>query len=493
MVLDAIFTFCISPKHVDIYENELIMERKNMYLSYTSGTDVFQHKTEKQEIYIVGLCVDTYGEIERENICEQLLQGAPNIDELFIRTNRLAGKYVVIFFDRNDCYLFGDATGSIQINYCYDDNMLYVASTDQVVALICNKVVSERAKKVRNGSALSQGMPGDMTMFDEVRVLLPNHYLDVSAKSAVRVPMKLPKVNNLVDYDYLIRKSIFFVENTVKEYKKRYELICPLTSGYDSRVVFSFLKEAILNLECYTFWHPSFTEKTDDLYIADQICKKYNVRYTQVHDLKATEGFCNEIKKYYGKFVENTTIDLAYTLRKTFEQKAIINGDIIDQVGKSLLGNSLPYYFATPRFFQCKIHNTEKFARDELSVYLKEIEKEQNPEQIFDLFAIENRCGRWAVQSGTIYSLAGVPSLNIFNSREILLLWMAIPRKLRVKKYIHNKVLKEKDSKLLEIPFNPSSKTDIMKKNPYVFLLATYAKYIIQEVRKKVYENPGCI
>src|SRR5690606_40886783 len=48
---------------------------------------------------------------------------------------------------------------------------------------------------------------------------------------------------------------------------------------------------------------------------------------------------------------------------------------------------------------------------------------------IYDLFAIENRLGRWASQGNMIYSAAGIVNLNIFNCREIIESWMQIPRR----------------------------------------------------------------
>ena len=489
-VLDALFTFVFSPKAVEDLGKVIPVWGETMYLSYTKGTDIFQYQTLGHELLIIGFCVDSHGEIQREDIGEVLLKDNPNIDALYERANRLSGKYIVIYSDERGRYLFGDATGSLQINFFFEGESLYVASTDKMIASLCKLPLSDRSKKIRAGAALSQSLPGDMTMYDGVRTLLPNHYLRVSDKAVIRTPIPLPHINNEEDnYKGCIENSIFLIDSTVKEYQKRYDLICPLTSGYDSRVVFSFLNKHVSDLECFTFWHPGFTLETDDLHIPDQICKIYGVQYSQIHDLIAPKDYSFAIKAYAGEYINPGTIDLAYTLRTAFPQKAIVTGDIIDQVGKSLLGNSLPECFATERFFQCKIHNTEKLAREELKHYLDEIKSFGCFKQVYDLFAIENRCGRWATQGGTMYSLMSVPALNIFNCREILSLWMAIPRKLRVGKYIHKMILKEIAPQLCDIPFNPSNKTDLLKQNPYTFLMATYLKHIIQIISQAKYDK----
>ena len=149
-------------------------------------------------------------------------------------------------------------------------------------------------------------------------------------------------------------------------------------------------------------------------------------------------------------------------------------------MGKSLLGNAIPTYLASSSYFQCKIHNRAKESSNELKRYIRELRAAGEGENIFDLFAVENRCGRWCSQGGAIYSLMGVCSVNIFNCRELILDWIRVPRKLRVNKAIHRHIFLHNDANLLNFPFNPSEERHkFLKENWVLFYIATYIKQFL--------------
>lgn len=86
---------------------------------------------------------------------------------------------------------------------------------------------------------------------------------------------------------------------------------------------------------------------------------------------------------------------------------------------------------------------------------------------------------RWATLYSMMYSLCGVPSLNIFNCGELIDSWIALPRKKRADYYISTELLKKLDEQLLHYPVNPGDKFEWMKKNNVLFFIATYLKYFI--------------
>lgn len=84
---------------------------------------------------------------------------------------------------------------------------------------------------------------------------------------------------------------------------------------------------------------------------------------------------------------------------------------------------------------------------------------------------------RWATLYSMMYSLCGVPSLNIFNCGELIDNWVTIPRKKRADYYIYTELMKNMDEQLLHYPVNPGDRFEWMKKNDVLFLSATYLKY----------------
>lgn len=484
---DAVFTYAVSEDAFPLFQRHLPIFGGALTLHYTAGTDVLCCKDGGFEAVVLGVCVDTHGELRREDIPAWLLQSAgEGIETVYRRSARFAGKYVIFFLCAGGRYLFGDATSSIQINYAVEEGPLCAASTDHLLANHCGYAVSEYSRKIREGSDASQALPGDLTMYDQVKALLPNHYLDVASRKAVRVPMEEPSPDFRGSIDAVARRSVFLIRNTVNGYRQRYELVCPLTAGYDSRVVFAFLKEAVPDLTCYTFRHPGFTESTDDIRIPAQICREYHQQHQVIPDVSASDAYFSALTAFAGPYHSRYTADLACTYLSGFQGKALINGDIIDQVGKSLIGNALSPRYGTAAYFQCKLHNFEKQTRQEIEQWIADARSVEPAEHLYDLFAIENRCGRWAAQGGTLYALASIPSLNLFNSRELISLWMSLDRECRMQKQIHHELFRQTDPELLQIPFNPSSMSDRIKSFPMLFLVSTYVKFWLQGLRRRL-------
>lgn len=482
---DALFTYAISSRTYSIFQNQTPLFHGALTIYHTAGTEVRQCTVDDREVTVIGFCVDAHGELSQKEIPAYLLKASEQgIKETYRSADRLNGKYIVCCETGEGRYIFGDATCSIQINYTFKDDEFCASSTDQMVANHCGYAMSEYSLKIRKGSSsFSQPLPFDLTMFDKVKALLPNHYLDIEQRKPVRVPLEIQQVKTEVEKQKIIDHSIELIRNTTKAYCKSYDFVCPLSGGNDSRIVFSFLKEQISDLTCYTFKHKNFTEQTDDLWIPIQICKDYQLEHMVIPDLEATQDYIDAMKPYVGDYHARTTYSLICTILSQLRGKAISNGDIIGQIGKSVMGGTLSTRYATASFFQCKIHNIEKTACDELRQYLMGIRQAGQWDYVYDLFGMENRIGRWSAQGGTLYAMASIPILNLFNCRELVGMWISVERELRVKRYIHRFILERREPHLFAIPANPSSKTGVFKKIPGGLLIGTYGKQILLRLR----------
>lgn len=471
----ALFTYAISDRRMEKFSQHLLFESADLIINYTSKTTVLHDNTENGEIAIIGLCVDSHGKIEREDIPAFLLkQHFTSVEDVYSYCDRFAGKYVILYSNHNGSFLWGDATCSIPINYAKGSTEKTFCATpfDKMTADYFGYGLDEHLKKIRYSAEPSQAMPGELTPYKEVKALLPNQYLDIIHGKTKRViiscGVKKQNWKKLVHHSYRLSRMI------AKEYGKHYELICPITSGYDSRVVYAILKSVCSNVFCFTQMWDGFTEKTADLYIPEIICKSYGQPYEVINYVDTPEQYIKDVFENAGVYNSDRTVKEAYMYIHRFEGQARINGNIVGQIGKSSVTNTVPDIFGTARFFQCKIHNTEKSVKNELSHYIKDMK--QSGKNICDLFALENRCGRWGGQEEALYSLCGMNSLNIFNCRELIKDWLAVSRKLRVNKEVHLELLRVCDEKLLQFPFNPDERFCFLKKSWILFYTATFVK-----------------
>ncbi len=476
---ESIFSYIISYSKCEEFPYNKNLAPTNYVLSYSDGIEINFYNLDNIYVYIIGYAIDSYNEHKTQDIPKMIAsEYKKGIEQSYNYCNRLAGKYIVLLFDSNNRYIWGDATNSLTINYNFSKGVV-ISSIAKMVAEYSSDQEDPKHLDIRLNSTLSQPMPSDITIYNSVYSLLPNHYLDISNRKTVRVNVSNGVCkNSKYSESHILEKQFELIDSITKQYAKDYECVCPLTAGYDSRAVYSFLLRVKEDIETYTFFHNGFTMETPDVKIPKQI--RRNLNHKLVNDIEATEEYYNAITSLNGKTTFRRTVDLAYTYNSIYKGKTLINGNILDQVGKSLIGNSLHSVFATPSFFVCKIHNKSKHVKPEIKKWIDTIGEEDRP-FIYDLFAIENRLGRWAAQTDQVYNLCGINSMNIFNCKDLIFLWMSLDRKKRKNKILYKYIYeKNLDSYINDIPINGSRIMEYIKTNVFTFYIGTYLKQVLK-------------
>jgi len=458
-------TFNALPKHIDFGDYRL-------WLSEKTEADI----TEKngRTVAIVGLCIDSRAEINI-NIPAFILDNSKSLQDVLRIEGRFAGKYVLIYEENCNLYIIGDATCSIPVNYCVNDQFA-VSSSSELIAARFGFCHSHEYLEIRRASDVSQALPYNITLYKEVEQLLPNHYFDVSKRRSFR--FTLNSCGNLSIGD-AARMTAELIHNITKEYANRCKLICPLTSGKDSRVVLAFLRRHVNDLICYTIKHRKFRSDEPDLVIPKEIARKLGIEYKQVEDSEVPENIIESFDGLFGKdLYSKYTLMNAYTIKENFKDFAIVNGDIIGQIGKSSLHRNIPDKWASTSYFMCKLHNNSKKAK----VYLKKWYKNAkcaDDVSMMDKFSWEIRLGRWAGQENAIYNILGVLYLNIFNCRDIIIAWTQTDRKLRKNSGLHKGILSIVDSELLDIPFGSDRNLlyRIARSSDFAFFISSFLKH----------------
>ncbi len=227
-------------------------------------------------------------------------------------------------------------------------------------------------------------------------------------------------------------------------------------------------------IDCYTTFLNGFNDQTDDIVISKKICNDLGQKHTIFKEENAPKEYEEKIQEYCGKYQFKRTMDSAYRFLSVFPNHAIVDSDILDQIGK---GNNIPSSFVTAYYLSCKLHSKSKYTKMAFKEYLKSCKKESLDK--FSLYAWEMRIGRWAAQTNMLYALGGLPNLNIFNSREIILLWLNIPNKQRREHIIHSYYLKQNAPNLMPYPYNPSEKYSLIRSKWYLYYFATIIRNII--------------
>jgi len=480
---DAVFTYSISNQQNDMFEKHLRFFKNNLVINYTKKTDVLTYQHEKESVCIIGFCIDSHGCVVREEIPEYIVKnGHGDIQAVLEIHYRLAGKYVVLYENAQGLYAFTDAVGELMVHY-YTGDEVCLSSIDELVARQYGLKASEKALDLRNGSYYGQPMLYDLTLYDQVKVLLPNHYLDVYASTVHRYFPARPIAKQKLDD--VVERTLFLVTNIVKEFVKNFDLINSLTAGWDTRCNLAFLQKQKPDIPCFTHHHPYFTDKTADYYIPPLVCKQQNVQLFMIDDLQPPSDYLEDLTAVIGNYHAEDTISYGYSIAQSLPGKAIVNGDVLGTIAVDAMSQNLPRFVATPKYFRAKLHNYSKYAIPVIKEHLAEIR--QNPygaENIYDIFSLENRCGRWQSQIHMIYSVMGVNDTNFYNCMELLELWIGLSRKERKDIEVHRKLFKILDPHLTDIPLNPNEAHAILFEYQVLFYLATRGKYLLEKWKR---------
>ena len=127
-----------------------------------------------------------------------------------------------------------------------------------------------------------------------------------------------------------------------------------------------------------------------------------------------------------------------------------------------------------------KTHNYSRENLKEVKRWINDVKKYSKLSNIskYDLFFWEHRVGKWTTNS-YMNSHILVGSLNPFNCRELIELWLRVAQNDRVNGEIHKGIIKLNWPELLEFPINPDTKFSFFYKNSILFYIGARAKYIL--------------
>ena len=485
MTGNCVFSYFISENQVSI--PELPIEKKfGKYTISIDGNTPFSYASNGAvECAVYGLAVNVISG-NSENIVNEMAENCNSIQALVEFEKNLGGKYILLFKCNDEYYIQGDATASIPIFYNTDGEFL-CSSNCKYILNVKEYPLDSELVSIRKSGDVSQAMPFDITSYRQIKQLIPNHYLDVNRQSAVRFINSAEKQKR-ISVEEATKAVLPMIEKILDLYRQSYKIYCPITSGRDSRVVLSFLLNSKEKFSCYTIKHPEHNENTQDITIPVELCKTANIEHRLIEDVVISDELKNSVDCLLG--VEDyslRTLRIAKTINESFGDGAIINGDIIGQVGKCSLHRDIPKLFATPSYFRCKLHNYSRGAKVQLRRWIKEIKMSGEKTNRFDLFSIENRMGRWAGQENLIYNTIGQVYLNIFNSRNIVYTWTAVDRKKRKLSLLHIDLIKRTYGALLDVPFEKDESIvfRISKATGLAYLLSSYMKYYIEKAKFK--------
>lgn len=481
---NSIFSFFLINKKIEHVERGVCNSFGQYYIyTDTNATTVDSFEKADRQLVIIGKYVDVFSG-DSLSLAKKIIEATNDIDGIIDCEKKLGGKYVIFYRESDNVYCLGDATGSMPVYYTWVNNEFCCSSKIEWIREWYSLECTESHLNIRQAGDISQALPYDITVYKGVRQLLPNHYIDAH-KEMVKRFVNYRERPNEISPDTAAKETLPLIENLLRYFLSCYTIYCPITSGRDSRVVLAFMKTCCpYDFQCYTIKHDGMDASSQELQIPHQLTAIAKEPYSVINDQIVPETLKESIDNVLGKgMYSHRTLQIGHTIQTQYGDGAIVNGDSIGQVGKCSLHRDIPERLAGPHYFRCKLHNYSKESIVLLKKWMDEIDASGENVNLFDLFSIENRLGRWAAQENLLYNELGQVYLNIFNSRSILYTWTAVNRKYRKNAQIHIELIKRLQPSLLSVPFEADGMmAKVSKSNGIIFYLSSFAKYYLQKI-----------
>ena len=479
---NSVFTYYITDADVsvDVLTEKANIGKWNIYASDKTEVKILSVEN-GVSIAIIGYCIDSHMEFSQDAVCSYL--SSFDDDAFSDALSRFAGKFVVAKFDAKGVRIYTDATASLPVFYANKDGHTHIASLEYFIKENTGYPVSEKALHIIKKSDEAKTLPGEISHYENVYALLPGHYYSSELNKQLRYGKK-GRIQ-MISAKEAAEKTAPLICNIANQIAQDYEIKCPLTGGYDSRVVLATLERISYgDPGIYTMRH-NMPESNSDIAIPKMIAKDKGYKHTLIDDKKASLEEKSMCDRVMGKgLYSSRTLDIAITLKEHIGSACLLNGDIMGQIGKSSLHRSIKECFMGPRYYQCKVHNTSKYSLSEMRKWYK-CAKSNGLKNICDKFSKEIRLGRWASNTNNMYSVFGINMLNIFNCTEIIDIWEKTERRERKKSLLHIELLNIMSPELIDYGFGKSgfSLEKQLKKSDFIFYVASFLKYYLQVIK----------
>lgn len=458
---NSINQWCLGRDVSDRLPHTVTLGRYNLY--YSDNTEIQHSKQNETDVCIIGLCVDATGAWERHELAKQL--ASLSFDDFLRVSDNLCGTFSIIRIDAgNRIVVLGDATHMMPIYYGVSEKYRGVVATCEALIVDKNEPLSKISQHVLS-CANDKGhyLVADMTMYDGVKCLLPNHYLDVVGCRAIRYfPVeKLVKAKTRGEIDEIVLRTFEMIKRVVRQYSECVRFAAPLTPGDDSRLVCAFLlKEDKADAIYYVIDNQELKDIPQNVPFLNNLSQKMGIKDFRILPVERfiPENVLQNVMEECGDIRSWDNAIWAY--HPIVRGRAVVRGDVVDHIAKSghFRGSHLyALQELLPRFgFLKALHrNTSRYGAPEFDRWYQEMKRNANGHSFFDLFYWETRLGRWNSNTASINAIFGIQDLNFFNCGKILKEWCRIPRSVRGQRLVHQKYLDWLLPGINNIPVNP--------------------------------------
>lgn len=426
---------------------------------------VTEYKSKNISIYLLGDIFD-YRSPKKDNI--DILRDLPlnNFDQILKATDLYCGRYVLLYCNNDDLKIVNDATATRKVYYSLNEDKIWCSSSFYLLANILrySKTKNELLLQYYNSNSfelLHNANIGDSTCFDEIKQLLPNHFLDLSNFEIKRFwpYKKLEKI----DIDEAAEKCSKMLKGFMEAIGNRYEVMLPVTAGKDSRLLVAATKDIKDKVYYYINKETTLSDSSLDIAVPKKLFDDLGLQFHVLDPYIEIDSDFKEIYYSNNELATDKYLPHIYNYYKYFESKINLPGNFV--------ASCLEMYGLFDRKLNGKILADinfmagNKYANEYFDNWLDEIKpicNEYNIE-ILAMFYWEERLANWGTQVHIDKDIAQ-EDIVPYNSRELNRYFLSVDPKYidRPDYVLFRKMIQRLWPELLAVPFNPSFKNNVI-------------------------------
>ncbi len=458
--------FLLTRGPIDYFKNWQSFQLKDdMFLYSHPDLEIITFKDSIKQLVLLGLIFDPYDHHKtNKDILVDIVNGTSTFEDFIVYIKKYSGRFVFIYIDKNNTNILSDAVGLREVYYCTTQNKIICGSQPNLINTFSEPVLGissdpEIQKYYNTVIAVERkgDAPywiGDETYYNNIKHLLPNHYLNVESLKSYRYwPNKSIKK---IDLDEAVNISCAYLEGILKSITYRYPSMMATTSGIDSRTLLAASKDVRDKIYFFINKEKHLKDNSPDISIPYNISKKLNFDF-HIHEIE------NEVDENFKKiFLNNTFLSterIITTIYNIYYKKLSnrINISGAGEIGRTIFGNEPKKLDGHYLAYLLHLEKSE-YAINQCNKWLKEIGMIPQKYNLntLTLFYWEQYCGNWGAIGDSESDIA-IDEVDPYNSHFLFETFLSVNKKYI--KYENNilfrEMIKQMWPELLNFPFNP--------------------------------------
>lgn len=385
------------------------------------------------------------------------------LDDFPRLTDRFCGRWVIVATSGSEILLVHDAAGQRQVHYAHHDGATYCASQANVIALHLKFKHDPQAVHLRD-NVVSKDMgyfwlPGDRSMFAQVRRLLPNHCLNLRSGEVHRYfgteGIQPHSVEEAVQSaSELLRGAFLSARN-------RFRLALSCSGGFDSRVLMAASQPNRADIFYYSRRHYYRPLRHPDIALPRRLLSRNGLKH---HVINMPPTMSEEFASIYRENVDTPHDDwgsMAEGLYRGLPAGAVVVMGTVSQVCRCDFGDIDSVTEVTPNLIAKRVEKRLGLPEAQFTVkafgeWLSQASFGRGLHPLLDMLYWEQRAGCWEAMWMDELAIAH-ETIPLYNCRDLLTTLLSVDKQYRLGPdfELYQRMIRHMWPEGLSEPFNP--------------------------------------